>query len=350
MIIKEINNNVGLIFLNRPKNINALNLQMISDLKNVFEEWENNDEVKIILLDGLGDKGFCAGGDLKNTYYDFVNNDECEDKLKLFKEEFALHKYVKNYKKKIICNYFGVVMGGGIGLSINNDFKICSGKVKWAMPEIKLGFVPDAGVGHFLSRLPHPIGLYLSLTGESIEASDLIRLGLADLYIDPKDYENLQNLLFKIARENDEDKILEVFKNESKDFAKDLEDTRLSKNMEKIEKYFSHKNFKAIFEGLKENFDDSFAYNYYKALKSYSPFMVLLQFEKYFAEKKWSFEESLNKDLAVLDYAIKSGRIKEGIRASMIDKDNKPLWPLKSFDQVKKYEILKILESNEFNI
>ena len=199
MIKEKIVENIGIIYLDKKEVINALNLEMVKDIEKILKKWEDDDKIKAVLFDSLCQKGFCAGGDLKEIYNDYLLNESYQNKDEFYEEEFILDKFVKNYKKPVLSHYFGIVMGGGIGLSINSDFILADESVNWAMPETRLGFVPDVGVCKHLSNLPQALGQYLGLCGESLGSTDLISYDLIDLYIKSEDYENILNILFDVS-------------------------------------------------------------------------------------------------------------------------------------------------------
>lgn len=343
MIKEKIIENVGIIYLDRPKQINALNSDTIKKISEILKKWENDDKIKVILFDSLQDKGFCAGGDLKEIYNDFLKDDNCTEKDRFFKIEFALDKYVKNYKKPIISHWYGVTMGGGIGLTINSDFIITDQTVNWAMPETSLGFVPDVGVCKYISNLPQAIGEYVGLCGVSLESSDLIKYNLADVYINSKDYEKLITKLYDLSKNYESNQLIDQFSKEAKKWEVKDNESEIDKNIDKINKYFSHSSLNEIFEDLKDNTDDEFAKKCYYTLKERDPFMLTIQFEKYFVCKELSYEETIDLDLRIIQYAINKNSIKEGIRAKIIDKDNNPSWPYRSLDDISIEEVKDLL-------
>lgn len=199
LVISKVINKLGVIYFNRPEKLNALNFEMIIKIREILEKWEDDDNIRAVLFDSLNEKAFCAGGDLKDLYNNYINNDSCQKKDEFFATEFELDKYIASYKKPIISNWRGIVMGGGLGLSINSDYIICHDSVNWAMPETGLGFVPDVGVGKFISKLPRALGHYVGLLGRSLEASDLIKYDFAHVYINSEDYEKIIEKLFEFS-------------------------------------------------------------------------------------------------------------------------------------------------------
>ena len=342
MIKEKIIENVGIIYLDRPKIINSLNLEMVKDIENILKKWENDDKIKAVLFDSLCQKGFCAGGDLKTIYNDYLLNDNCQNKDEFYEEEFILDKYVKDYKKPIISHYFGIVMGGGIGLTINSDFIVCDESVNWAMPETRLGFVPDVGVCKHISKLPQALGQYLGLCGESLESSDLIKYNLANLYLDSNNYQKLLDILIELSKEYEKEELIENLKIKTEKLKLENKPSKIDKDMGKIEKYFSYDSFDKILENLEANKEDEFAQKTLENLKERYIFMLQVQFEKYFICKNLSKDQVFDLDLNILKYARKTGSMKEGIRSLIIDKESAN-WKEKSLDQVSLLKVKDLL-------
>lgn len=342
MIREKIIENVGIIYLDRPEIINSLNMEMVKDIENILKKWEDDKKIKAILFDSLCQKGFCAGGDLKAIYYDYLLNDKCKNKDEFYEEEFVLDRYVKDYKKPIISHYFGIVMGGGIGLTVNSDFIIADESVNWAMPETRLGFVPDVGVCKHISKLPQALGQYLGLCGESLSSSDLIKYDLADIYIKSENYDKVLNILFSLSKKYDGEKLIEELKKQTQKYKVQDSNSKILKNKEKIEKYFSHSSIEEIIKSLEENKVDDFAKKTLENLKERNLFMLFLQFEKYFICKNLTKDQVFDLDLKILKYARKTGTMKEGIRSLIIDKESAN-WKEKSLDQVSVEKIKDLL-------
>lgn len=342
MIREKIIENVGIIYLDRPKIINSLNLEMVKEIEKILKKWENNQRIKVVLFDSLCQKGFCAGGDLKTIYNDYLLNDNCKNKDEFYEEEFILDKYVKDYNKPIISHYFGIVMGGGIGLTINSDFIVCDESVNWAMPETRLGFVPDVGVCWHISKLPQSLGQYLGLCGESLESSDLIKYNLANLYLDSNNYQKFLDILIDLSKNYEGEKLLDELKLNTEKLKLENKISKVDKNMEKIEKYFSYDSLDEILESLKANKEDEFAQKTLENLKERYIFMLQVQFEKYFACKNLSKDQVFDLDLKILKYARKTGSMQEGIRSLIIDKESAN-WKEKSLDQVSLLKVKDLL-------
>lgn len=341
MIQSEIKNKIGIIYLDRPETLNALNRHMIAEIKKTLKSWEKDPEIKAILFDSKSERGLSAGGDLKEIYVDYLKNDEAKDKDIFFKEEFALDKYIMTYPKPIISHWFKVTMGGGIGLTIHSDLIIADETVNWAMPETSLGFVPDVAVGYFISQLPQALGQYVGLLGARLYPDDLLKYGLCHIIIDSKDYGEVINRLMDL--DTNSDNLIGDFSEKIADLAKESKETENSKNLEKIEKHFSKDRVQEIKKSLEEAKDCDFAKESLALLNNRDPFALEVQFKKYFLGKKLSKQETIDLDLEIIRHSRKTGALEEGIRSVLIDKDKNPNWPTKSLNDVDHDEVDRLL-------
>ena len=181
-------NQTGIITLNRPKALNALNLDMTIKFYEKLKEWEDNINIKRVLLIGTGNH-FCAGGDVKSL---FLNGDKNNLKYDFFKTEYRLNYLISQFKKEFLSIWNGVVMGGGVGLSIYGDHRLATDNSKFAMPETAIGFFPDVGASFFLSNLPNNIGKFIGLTGEVLTLNEIIFFGLATDYFPIENLEKVK--------------------------------------------------------------------------------------------------------------------------------------------------------------
>ena len=344
MIENKVIEKVGIIYLNRPYKINALNLSMIDQIYHILKSWESDKNINVVLCDSLSSKGFSAGGDLKEIYYDYLINNNCKDKALLFKKEYDLDKYIKSYSKPIISHWHGIVMGGGVGLSINSDLIVCEKTTNWAMPETSLGFVPDVGVQKYISNLPQALGQYIGLCSVSLNSYDLIKYDLADIELSQIAYEKFLKTLYKLSNTYAGEDLINQLKNQLEKTNNILKDSYIQNNMEKIEKYFSLSSMEEIFNKLNSNLNDEFARKTYENLSYKDPFILTLQFEKYFVCKELTYEQTIDLDLKIVQYAITTKSINEGIRSKIIDKDNNPNWPVQNFNQINETDIKNLLD------
>ena len=170
---------LGHVTLNRPEALNALDVEMIRALTAALVAWREDPDVQIVLLDGAGERGLCAGGDVRGLYDQIVAGDP-EGTGVFFREEYALNALIAEYPKPIVAIADGITMGGGIGLAGHAAVRVVTERSRLAMPETRIGFAPDVGGTWLLARAPGRLGEYLGLTGESMNASDAVYAGFAD--------------------------------------------------------------------------------------------------------------------------------------------------------------------------
>ena len=158
-------NGVGLIFLNRPRALNALTLDMIRRMAATLQMWEEDAAVKMIILQGEGDRAFCSGGDVKSI----AKAADKSFQTDFIREEYRLDHLISRLATPYVSVLDGVVMGGGVGVSRMGGVRVATERTVLAMPECAIGLVPDIGSGHILGQLPGRLGLFLGLTGEQLK-------------------------------------------------------------------------------------------------------------------------------------------------------------------------------------
>lgn len=170
---------LGRIRLNRPRAINALTHGMVVAVREQLEEWAHDDRVTAVAVDGVGDRGLCAGGDVR-AIREAAAQGRVEEALAFWDEEYRLNALIHDYRKPYVALMDGVVMGGGVGVSAYGRLRLVTERSRVAMPETAIGFFPDVGALWLLSRAPGELGTHLALTGSTVGAADAITCGLAD--------------------------------------------------------------------------------------------------------------------------------------------------------------------------
>lgn len=163
-------NGVGLIFLNRPRALNALTLDMIRRMAATLQMWEEDAAVKMIILQGEGDRAFCSGGDVKSI----AKAADKSFQTDFIREEYRLDHLISRLATPYVSVLDGVVMGGGVGVSRMGGVRVATERTVLAMPECAIGLVPDIGSGHILGQLPGRLGLFLGLTGGQLDSKYLL--------------------------------------------------------------------------------------------------------------------------------------------------------------------------------
>ena len=177
-ILSETRNHIAVLTLNRPTALNALSLGMILELRKALAAHAAESSVRAVLLQGAGEKAFCAGGDIRALYESFKASGLAPRKF--FVAEYPLDFWLYSYPKPHAVLMDGITLGGGMGLAQGSRLRIVGDRTRMAMPEVAIGFFPDVGGSFFLSRLPGALGMYLALTGVQIRSgrrTPVLRLG-----------------------------------------------------------------------------------------------------------------------------------------------------------------------------
>jgi len=181
-VIARRDGRVGRIVLNRPKALNALDLPMVRACTRALEAWRDEPHVHAVVIEGAGDRAFCAGGDVR-ALRQYELDGEHHRAEAFFSEEYALNLMIATYPKPYVALIDGICMGGGIGVSVHAPYRVATEQAAFAMPETAIGFFPDIGATFFLPRLPGQLGVYLGLTGARLQGADAVHAGFATHYV-----------------------------------------------------------------------------------------------------------------------------------------------------------------------
>lgn len=260
VIFEEVGNK-GIITLNRPKALNALNLSMVDKIYPKLLEWKYGK--KLVIIKGAGEKAFCAGGDVRAVTEAGLRGDP---KLgqEFFRKEYTTNGLIGTYPIPYIAIIDGITMGGGVGLSIHGKFRVATERTLFAMPETAIGLFPDVGGSYFLPRLEGHLGLYLALTGYRLKGADTLKARIATHYCNSQKLPDLEKALID-AKDNQ--KVREII-NKFSDPAP--EEFSLTPYMDKINKCFNASKVEEIFDNLEED-GSEWALNTIKLLKKMSP-------------------------------------------------------------------------------
>src|SRR5690348_8329345 len=193
-ILARHDGRVGRIILNRPQALNALTLPMIRGCAKVLLQWQDEPHVHAVVIEGAGERAFCAGGDVR-ALRQFELDGEHHKAETFFREEYELNLMIATYPKPYIALIDGICMGGGIGVSVHAPYRVATEHAAFAMPETAIGFFPDIGATFFLPRLPGELGTYLGLTGLRMQGADAVRAGLATHFTSREDLNALSRAL-----------------------------------------------------------------------------------------------------------------------------------------------------------
>ncbi len=168
----------GFVTLNRPQALNAATDGMVRALARQLDLWENDSAIDRVVVKAAGDRAFCAGGDIRALYEQYQAG-EVQRSIDFWRVEYTLNHRIKHYPKPYISLIDGIVMGGGVGLSLHGTYRVAGDGYSFAYPEVGIGFFPDVGATHALPRLPGKIGTWIALSGLRVNADDGVYCGLA---------------------------------------------------------------------------------------------------------------------------------------------------------------------------
>ncbi|MDA9621072.1 enoyl-CoA hydratase/isomerase family protein [Pelagibacteraceae bacterium] len=323
-ILFEVKNSTGVITLSRPKALNALNLNMAIQLSKKLKEWEDDNAVERVILLGEGNH-FCAGGDVKSVH---LSGPFSELKREFFSKEYSLNLQIKNFPKPYLSIWKGVVMGGGVGLSIYGDYRIATDSTKFAMPETSIGFFPDVGASFFLSRMENNIGKYLGLTGELIQCKDLLNFGLATHY----------------CREDKLEILINQYILDGSIVNHEIENSS-SFSEEKLD--FINKNFTGdIYEILKKITAKQDQDNLLNRLISKCPMSLAVTTLLINNSSKRTLKECLEIEYRLSQKMVNRHDFGEGIEAVLIEKHHNPQWQPSSTKEINLEDLNKIFASS----
>jgi len=327
---------LGRITLNRPKALNALTHPMCLMMIEALEAWRLDDEVKAIVVDGAGEKGFCAGGDILKLHNSGKAGD---DEAWLFwRDEYRLNTLIYHYPKPYVALIDGITMGGGVGVSVHGSHRVAGDRTMFAMPETGIGFHPDVGGAYFLPRLAGEIGTWMGLTGARLKAADCVAAGLATHYCPTSQYDALLAAL-ESADLGEED-ALEVLLEE---FSGDPGDSDLAHTRGLIDAAFAGNRVEEIIARI-EGAGDSWSAKQAKILASKSPTALKLTLAALRKGESLSFEDVMRQDLRASSWCLKGRDFYEGVRAVIIDKDNTPVWDPSTLASVNDNDIAEAFD------
>jgi enoyl-CoA hydratase/carnithine racemase len=337
-IIFEVQGGVGWITLNRPKALNALSLEMVEQMGIQLREWADDARVAIVCIQGAGDKGLCAGGDMR-AYYDRKDSNAAELAYQFFSIEYRLNWDMFGYPKPILVYLNGIVMGGGVGISIGASHRIVTERTKWAMPEMNIGFFPDVGGSYFLNEMPGQSGLYLALTSDMISPGDVLHVGAADYFV-PSDRwgELIQSVRESEWTEASAKTQLTELCNR---FAEERPESALKGVQEKIDQHFAYDQMEQVMDSLKQaaNEGDEWAAKTAETLSGKSPTALKVALEQIRRGKSMSLAECFKMEMNMGMQFMRAHDFYEGVRAVLVDKDRSPKWKPASLEEVTKEEV-----------
>lgn len=334
---------IAIATLNSERSLNALSGEMIDALYPQLIKWHQDNDIAVVFLQGAGEKAFCAGGDIVHLYNEMkAHVGEYAPAIEeYFTKEYQLDYLIHTFNKPFIVWGSGIVMGGGLGMMVGASHRVVTETSRIAMPEISIGLYPDVGGTRFLNNMPDACGLFLGLTGASINAADAKYTKLADFFMLNERKSHFIELLQQVnwgdtIALNHEKLSALMLEEELIDNPKlPISQLKLQKNV--IAKVMNHDNLVDIVAAIvNTETDDKWFSRAQKSLKHGSALSACLVYRQLSEGKKLALADCFRLELNLSVKCGKYGEFVEGVRALLIDKDNKPQWKFASVEEVDK--------------
>lgn len=336
-VILEKIGDKGVVVLNRPKALNALNLTMVRKIFPQLKKWNDEMAVKFVVIKATGGKAFCAGGDIREVAEAGKGKDRSIQQ-DFFREEYILNNAIGTLKFPWIAFIDGITMGGGVGLSVHGRYRVATERTLFAMPETAIGLFPDVGGGYFLPRLPGKLGLYLALTGFRLKGRDVQQAGVATHFVESSKISDLEKelLSLKSPTVGDIDRVLDTFHNQCL-FDKD-KPFILKDNLDKINRLFNALSLEEVFENLRKDGSD-WSKKQLETLQKMSPTSMKITLHQINEGSKLNLQQDLQMEYRLSQRCMLDKDFYEGVRAVVIDKDQKPVWNPSRIEDVTKEKL-----------
>ena len=296
----------GRITLTRPRALNALTHEMANAIRAALDDWRDDPQVRIVIIDAEGDRAFCAGGDIAAVYHGARAGDHAIGQ-RFFADEYRMNAAIRDYPKPVVAFMQGFVMGGGVGIGGHARLRIVGDTTQVAMPESGIGLIPDVGGTWLLARAPGRIGEYLGLTGARMGAGDAIHAGFADIYLPEAEWDAAKD---RLAETGD---LASVPRRAPPPAA--LESRDLSA--------FGGRSVEGILAALEAAGDSETL----AALRRNSPLSMAATLAMVRAARgDQRMQDSLSREYRFTGRATQDSDFVEGVRAQIIDKDRSPRW------------------------
>jgi enoyl-CoA hydratase len=320
-VLVRLEEGVGRLTLNRAEVINALTHEMVREVSFVLADWAHSPDVEVVVIEGAGDRGLCAGGDIRAIYDD--TRAERSVTPSFWADEYRLNLQISEFPKPFVSIMDGLVMGGGVGIAAHGSHRIVTERSKVAMPEVGIGLVPDVGGSMLLARAPGNSGLHAALTGEALGAADAIQVGLADHFVPSA---SIEPFLQALPRGGLGSAIEE--------FTLPPGPSELEMTMQSIGGCYDASGVPEIVERLAD-LDSPAARRARSLIERHSPTCVCVTHEAILrARHHADLRETLEQEFRVSIRCLEAPDLAEGIRAQIIDKDRDPHWQPATLDLV----------------
>ncbi|MEM9232805.1 MAG: enoyl-CoA hydratase/isomerase family protein [Pseudomonadota bacterium] len=327
----------GVITLTRGKALNSLTRDMCAEIDRALTEWAADESVRAVMIEGEGDRAFCAGGDIRWLYD--TGREDPSAAADFFRTEYRMNTRIAHFKKPYVALMDGICMGGGVGISMSASHRVATGRTLWAMPECGIGLIPDVGASYMLPRLASGLGNYLAYTGTRLKGADCLTAGVATHVVHEDDLPRVRSQLLALNLEQDPGAgITEVI-----DASANRRPGDLVEMLDVIRDYFGRvDNIPSLLRDLRKE-DQGFGAHCLDQFSKASPTSLLLT-QKLLNEAPDSFADCISREFNVTAHILAGKDFYEGVRAQVIDKDRRPAWSPEKLSEVEEAHIAAYFE------
>lgn len=314
-VLTTADNGIGRIRLNRPNAIHALTPEMCDAINAALLDWMADDAVVAVMIDHAEGRGFCAGGDI--ALIASSAKADCIEAEHFFRVEYRMNHLLFVYPKPVVAFIDGIVMGGGVGISLPARYRVATERTTFAMPETGIGLFPDVGGGWFLPRLPARAGVWLATTGARIKGADCAALGIATHYMASDKLDGV-----KAAILADPARLANILD----EHADPAPPSAWAERRADIDRLFASDRYEDILEALEAD-GGEWAREQMATLTTKSPQTVKVALRQLREGAAFTdFADNMRNEYRIACHVIRRPDFVEGVRAVIFDKDNDPKW------------------------
>ena len=337
-ILFERSGVAGHVILNRPRALNAVTHAMVCALAQKLAQWDSDPTVTRVVVTAAGGRAFSAGGDLR-ALYDLGRAGHHAQALEFFRAEYALNARIKNYRKPYVALIDGIVMGGGVGISVHGSHRVAGDRFGFAMPEVGIGFFPDIGATWFLPRLPGELGTYCALAGERLNAADGVAAGIATHRVASARFAELAAAL---GQAEPVDAVLAAF-------AQPAGEGPTLARRSAVDRLFQPDRVEDVLAALdaassESGADAAFALAAAAAMRPKSPTSLKIALAQMRRGRRLDFAGCMRTEFRIVSRVMRGHDFYEGVRAVIIDKDQAPRWRPAALEAVSAAEVEQYFE------
>ncbi len=322
LVLTRVEGRLGHITLSRPERINALNLSMVRAVSSALVDWRDEEDVQVVLIDGAGPRGLCAGGDIRELYEGLHGGEVAPEAF--WSAEYQMNASIAHYPKPVVVFMDGIVFGGGVGVAAHAGVRVVTERSQVAMPETAIGLSPDVGALYLLARSPGRLGAHCALTGARLDGPGAIHAGLADHLVDSAELPALAEQL-------------------RSGVVPHLPAPSPGSHPSWIDAGYAAETVEEIVENLRGSAEPA-ARAAAEALAAMSPTALKVTLQALRRAATMTVDEVLDQDLRVGTRFLAHHDLAEGIRARIIDKDRRPRWAPAHLHEVGPEEVLAFFE------